>query len=70
MIHQEVDLSEFPSPAPNSILHKHLQNLFPPNEASIKYMSEVFSEPSADDQLETYGKIVFGSVLKSITLMF
>jgi hypothetical protein len=66
----EIDLSSYAVPPPGSLLYKHLHNLFPPNEASLDYISEMFAEPSPEDELEVYGKVVIGYVLRSITLMF
>lgn len=65
---QDIDLSIYPGPHPISPTGKYLSKLLPPNEQTIKFFNEYFSEHGEriTNELTAHAKMIFGAILKSV----
>jgi len=65
---QDIDLSIYPGPHPISPTGKQLSKLLPPNEQTIKFFTELFSDHSEKiaNELTAHAKMMFGAILKSV----
>ena len=68
---EDFDLNSYQAPYPTSPLGKNISKLMPPNDQTITFFNALFSENGEKiaNELVTHAKIIFGSILRSVTLM-